>query len=75
MSELPILKARKLIRALERAGFQEIRRRGSHRFFRHPISGYTTVVAVHGGEDIDRSLLADILDDIHMSAEELRKFL
>jgi predicted RNA binding protein YcfA (HicA-like mRNA interferase family) len=36
MSKLPVLKARELISALEKAGFEFVRQKGSHVRMRHP---------------------------------------
>jgi len=36
MLRLPVLKAMELIRALEKAGFQAIRQKGSHVRLKHP---------------------------------------
>ena len=46
MSRLPILNAREIIRALEKAGFEKQRQKGSHAFMRHP-NGNTTLVPLH----------------------------
>lgn len=75
MSRLPILKAREVIRALERAGFIRIRQKGSHTFFRHPGTRRTTVVPIHSREDIDRDLLAEILDEAGINQDELHRYL
>ena len=48
-SDLPILKPRELIRALERMGFRLLRKsKGSHRQFEHS-DGRRTTVPVHKG--------------------------
>ena len=57
------LKPAAVIKILKRLGFESIRQRGSHIFFRHP-DGRTTVVPYHQGEDISRGLLRKILQDI-----------
>ena len=67
--KLPLLAAKELCRFLEREGFVQIRQKGSHRFYRHP-DGRTTVVPVHPGKDIKRSLLGAILDEIRMPRDE-----
>lgn len=36
--------SREIIARLQRAGFREIRSRGSHRFFRHAVTGRTVTV-------------------------------
>jgi predicted RNA binding protein YcfA (HicA-like mRNA interferase family) len=66
MAKLPILKADELIRALERAGFQIIRQRGSHVRMKHP-DGRIVTVPVHPGRDIGRGLLRKILRDAELT--------
>ena len=66
------LSVEKVLRALEKAGFERIRQKGSHVFMRHP-DGRTTVVPLHKGEDIGRGLLRKIIRDSKMSVEEFMK--
>jgi predicted RNA binding protein YcfA (HicA-like mRNA interferase family) len=74
-SELPVLKPRELIRALERIGFRLLRKsRGSHWQFEHP-DGRRTTVPVHKGRDIGPGLLRKILRDIELDAEDLKQWL
>ena len=70
MSRLPQCKAKDIIRALRVLGFEFIRQKGSHAFFRNPTSGRSTLVSIHGGEDIDRSLLHSILQESGISPDE-----
>jgi len=72
MSRLPILKAKEIIKILNRLGFQLIRKKGSHYFFRHP-DGRTTIVPVHLGQDIRRGLLRGIIKDIEISPSNFLK--
>lgn len=69
---LPALKAQDIVRILLRLGFKSIRQKGSHIFFQHP-DGRTTLVPRHGGEDIGRGLLRQILREIEISPEEFLK--
>ena len=69
MTQLPIVKPREVIRALEKAGFKKIRQKGSHVFMRHP-NGNTTLVPLHVGKDIDRSLLQKIIADTGITQKE-----
>ena len=71
---LPILKAREIIRVLKQIGFVAVRQKGSHIFFEHS-DGRTTLVSVHGSEDIGRGLLRQILREINVSPEEFSKYL
>ena len=68
MARLPILRANELIRALEGAGFQIIRQRGSHVRMKHP-DGRIVTVPVHPGQDIGRGLLRKILRDAELTRE------
>ena len=71
---LPVLKARDIIRVLEKVGFYEVRQRGAHLCFKHP-DGRFTIVPRHGNEDIGRGLLARILREINISTVEFSKML
>ncbi|MAG47270.1 hypothetical protein CL617_01575 [archaeon] len=72
--KLPVLSARELIKILKKMGFEEIRQKGSHRYFRHP-DGRTTVVPIHPGRDIGRGLLKTILNEIETDRKEFFKYL
>ena len=69
MAKLPILSPNELIRALERAGFQIIRQRGSHVRMKH-ADGQVLTLPVHPGRDIGRGLLRKILRDAELTREE-----
>ena len=70
---LPALKARDLMRILHLIGFSEIRQSGSHIFFKH-LDGRTTLVSKHGGEDIGRGLLRQILREIELTPDQFSEF-
>lgn len=72
--KIPALKARDVIRVFKILGFSEVRTKGSHIFFKHP-DGRTTLVPKHGGEDIGRGLLRQILREIKVSPEEFSTLL
>lgn len=74
MSKLPLLKARQVIKILQKLGFVKTRQKGSHVFFTHS-DGRTTVVPVHPTKQLGRGLLRSILDDIEVSPEEFKKLL
>lgn len=74
MSRVPRLKGKEVVRALQKAGFHVSRTRGSHVFLKHP-DGRATAVPIHTGETIGVGLIAAILRDIEMNAEEFLKFL
>ncbi|MBW2975520.1 type II toxin-antitoxin system HicA family toxin [Candidatus Woesearchaeota archaeon] len=72
--KLPLLNAKELCRILGTLGFQEIRQKGSHKYFRHP-DGRTTVIPMHPGRDIGRGLLRRILNEIQINREEFLKLI
>ena len=74
MSRLPRLAGTDVLRALEKIGFQVIRKRGSHVFVRHP-DGRATVIPVHKGEDLGLGILSKILRDVELNREEFAKLL
>jgi predicted RNA binding protein YcfA (HicA-like mRNA interferase family) len=74
MNRLLALTAKELIRALEKAGFQVIRQRGSHVRLRHS-DGRVVTVPVHAGQIIGRGFLKKILRDARMSVEDLLKLI
>ncbi|MBK5293699.1 MAG: type II toxin-antitoxin system HicA family toxin, partial [Acidobacteriia bacterium] len=67
MSKLPSLTARKVVRALKRAGFVEDRQSGSHLILIHPETKTRTVVPVHPGRTIKAPLLRAIVRDANLS--------
>ena len=74
MTRLPTLSARKLIQALERAGFALDRQRGSHYILIHSTKRLTTCVPVHG-KDVNRALLKLILKQAGLSEDAFQKLL
>jgi predicted RNA binding protein YcfA (HicA-like mRNA interferase family) len=71
MARLPSLTARKLIRALRRAGFVEDRQRGSHLILIHPQTKARTVVPVHTGRTLEEPLVRAIIRDANLTVDEL----
>ncbi len=69
MSRLQIIDARKMEKLLFKLGFERIRQKGSHVFYRHP-DGRTTSVPHHPGRDLARPLIKEILREIQLSVEE-----
>jgi len=59
---------------LFRLGFQAVRQRGSHVFYRHP-DRRTTTLPHHAGRDLARPLLREVLREIELTPEEFRRAL
>jgi predicted RNA binding protein YcfA (HicA-like mRNA interferase family) len=65
MSILPMLTARQMMRALDKAG-----QTGSHARLRY-ADGRVVTVPIHAGQDIGRGLLRKILRDADITPAEL----
>ena len=74
MSKLPIIDAKKLEKLLFYLGFERIRQKGSHVFYRHPDGRYTTLPH-HKGRELSRPLIRTILRQIDIPVEEFSKLL
>ena len=51
-----------------------MRQKGAHICFKHS-DGRFTLIPIHGGEDIGRGLLRQILREIKLATEEFLKYL
>ncbi len=74
MSRLPIVGFKEMERLLLRLGFEFIRQKGSHVFYRHP-DGRTTTLPKHPGKDLARPLIREILREIELTPEEFTALL
>lgn len=72
MSHLLILNAAKMQKVLLALGFEPIRQKGSHIFFRHP-DGRTTTIPNHPGRDLALPLVREILREIELTPDQFRK--
>lgn len=70
MSNEPTVSGKRLIKLLSRKGFEVIRTKGSHHFLRH-LDGRSTVVPVHGNEDIGKGILRKILKDCDLNVADI----
>jgi len=64
----PRWKAAEVIAALERAGFEFVRQRGSHRIYRN-AQGKRVTVPVHGSRTLHPKLVRSILRDARLTAD------
>ena len=71
MTKLPIVDFVTMEKVLLSLGFQPIRQKGSHVFYRHP-DGRTTTLPKHPGRDLARPLIREILREIELSPEEFQ---
>ena len=74
MSErLPTLKAKDLIRVLQKDGFVLAHQKGSHATYKHPVTQKRVTIPVHPGKDLKRGLLRGILNDLKLTPQEFLK--
>lgn len=74
MSKLSIVTSRDLEKILLKPGFEMMRQKGSHAFYRHPDGRYTTLPR-HRGQDLSRPLIRQILREIKLTAEEFSQLI
>ncbi|MGH9353303.1 MAG: type II toxin-antitoxin system HicA family toxin [Terriglobia bacterium] len=68
----PVLRPKKLVAALKRAGFYEVRQSGSHLQLKR--GNLLVTVPMHPG-DVTPSVLRSILRQARLSSDDLRKLL
>ena len=74
MTRLRVVDAKTMERVLLALGFQTVRQKGSHVFYRHP-DGRTTTIPHHQGRDLARPLIREILREIELSPEQFQPIL
>lgn len=74
MSRLPVVNFSTMEKILKKLGFEAVRQKGSHVFFRHK-DGRTTTLPHHGGRVLARPLIREILREIEISLEEFNELL
>jgi predicted RNA binding protein YcfA (HicA-like mRNA interferase family) len=72
MSKLPMANFKTMDKILRRLGFNAVRQKGSHVFYRH-ADGRATTLPNHGNRDIARPLMREILREISISPDEFVK--
>ena len=74
MTRLPVVDFKTMDRLLRKLGFDPVRQRGSHIFYRH-AGGRTTTLPSHPGRDLARPLVREILREIEITVEQYREHL
>ncbi len=75
MPKLPVISGKELVVALKRAGFVEVRKKGSHVSMQKitPVMTFKTVVPLH--KELAKGTLLDILHQTGLSKDDLFKLL
>ncbi|MBF0476985.1 MAG: type II toxin-antitoxin system HicA family toxin [Deltaproteobacteria bacterium] len=72
MTRFPIVDFKMMVKVLLNLGFIPVRQKGSHVFYRH-YDGRTTTLPRHSGRDIGKPLIREILREIDLTPDELRR--
>jgi predicted RNA binding protein YcfA (HicA-like mRNA interferase family) len=72
---LPVVKPKRVIRALERAGFFVHHSTGSHYLLKHPDHPIPRVTVAYHNRDLKRKTLATIIDQADLSVEKFIELL
>jgi predicted RNA binding protein YcfA (HicA-like mRNA interferase family) len=68
--KLPRLRAREVIKILERYGFIQVSQRGSHQKWRHPVTGKQVIVPYHKGKQLPLGTIKSIIEGSGIPGEE-----
>jgi predicted RNA binding protein YcfA (HicA-like mRNA interferase family) len=74
VSKLKLVDAGKMEKVLLRLGFEKVRQKGSHAFYRHP-DGRTTTVPHHKTRVLARPLIREILREIEITVDDYNRYL
>ncbi len=72
MTRLALVNFKMMEKILRRLGFESVRQKGSHVFYRH-ADGRTTTLPNHPGRDLSRPLIREILREIEISPEQFNQ--
>ncbi len=73
--KLPAIEAKDLVRVARKLGFSFDRQKGSHAVFLRESDQARVVIPMHSGRTIRPKTLAGILDDMGITADQLRNLL
>lgn len=74
MTRLKLINAKTMEKLLLRLGFEKVRQKGSHAFYRHP-DGRTTTIPHHKARVLARPLIREILREIEITIDDYNNHL
>jgi len=74
LSRLKLIDAKRMEKLLLRLGFEKVRQKGSHAFYRHP-DGRTTTLPHHKAKVLARPLIREVLREIEITVEDYNNYL
>jgi len=69
LSRLKLVNAKTMEKLLLRLGFEKVRQKGSHAFYRHP-DGRITTIPHHKARMLARPLIREILREIEVAIDD-----
>lgn len=72
MTRLPIVDFKTMEKVLLNLGFECVRQKGSHVFYRHP-DGRVTTLPNHPRRDLARPLIREVLREIELTPDGFRE--
>ena len=75
MPKLPLMRTKDFLKTLIAFGCEEVHVHGSHHKVLYLETGMASVVAVHGGEDLQRYMFAAILKQLGIDVDEFLNFI
>lgn len=74
MTKLPVVKSKDLEKILFKLGFNKVRQKGSHAFYRHNDGRYT-IIPHHPSRDLSPILVLKIIKEINLLKEEFERLI
>ena len=75
MTSIPSISYRRVVNALQRAGFVVVRQRGSHIRLQKRVGESALKLTIPAHNPVKKSTLAKIIKDAGLTVEEFRKFI
>ncbi len=73
--ELPTVTGRQVIGAFEKAGFEVVRKKGSHRVMKKEGHRHVLSIPVHGSQPLKRGVLRALIKTAGLTVQEFKDLL
>jgi len=75
MPKIPIIKAKDFYAHLVKYGCIAVSVRGSHHKMQNPATSKVSVIAIHGGKDVDKGAFSAVLSQLGINADDFIDFI
>ena len=75
MPKIPVVKAKVFLKILAKYGCEEVSIRGSHHKIFNPRTNMTSIVTVHGGQDLGKGSFSGVLSQLGIDVEDFLEFM